>query len=295
MAIFHCSAKSISRASGRSATASAAYRAGVKIVDERTGEVFDFTRKEGIVQKVILLPSGCSRMSRSELWNSAECAEKRKDAKVAREWEVALPSELSEGVQVRLAVAFGKELVRRYGVAADVCIHKPSRQGDQRNWHAHILTTTRRMEKNELKEKTRVLDSPLTSGQEVDAMRKLWAEMANRELEQVCFEKIDHRSLEEQGVHREPTKHLGPVATQMERRGIRTERGDLNRNLDQVEERAKEIFEAQEEGITNVRKEFQAWKESKAREAAAQELEQHRLRQKHEAERGERKSMGWSR
>ena len=173
MAIFHCSAKAISRASGRSSTASAAYRAGIKIEDERTGEVFDFTRKEGIVQKVILLPAGCSRMSRSELWNSAEQAEKRKDAKVAREWEIALPTELSEGARVRLAVDFGRALVSRYGVAADVCIHEPSRHGDQRNWHAHILTTTRRMEGNALKEKTRVLDSPLTSGQEVEAMRKL--------------------------------------------------------------------------------------------------------------------------
>lgn len=292
MAIFHCQAKAISRATGRSATAAAAYRAAVKIKDDRTGEVFDFTGKQGVMQRIMIFPTGCSGMSRAALWNAAEQAEKRKDAKVAREWELAIPVELSAGARIRLAVDFGRELVRRYSVAADVCIHAPSLGGDQRNWHAHILTTTRRMEGNELKEKTRVLDSPLTSGKEVESMRKLWAEMANRELEQVCLEKIDHRSLEEQGVLRVPTKHMGPAATQMERRGIRTERGNLNRNPGLEAGKELEVLSTQEDMISNARKEFQAWKDARDKERAAQEQEQNRLKKKREAE---RKSMGWSR
>ncbi|MBR6673274.1 MAG: MobA/MobL family protein [Mailhella sp.] len=291
MAIFHCQAKAISRATGRSATAAAAYRAAVKIKDDRTGEVFDFTGKQGVVQKTIILPESCSRMSRTELWNAAEQAEKRKDAKVAREWELALPIELSAGARVLLAVAFGRELVRRYGVAADDCIHTPNRHGDQRNWHAHILTTTRRMEGNELKEKTRILDSPLTSGKEVEAMRQLWAEMANRALNQVCLETIDHRSLADQGIDRVGTKHLGPAATQMERRGIKTERGDLNRSLEHEAGKELEILRAKQEGITKARQNFEAWKKEKA---AQKVREENRLMKIREAD-NERKGMGWSR
>lgn len=291
MAIFHCQAKAISRATGRSSTAAAAYRAAVKIKDDRTGEIFDFTGKRGVVLKQLLLPEGCSKMTRTEVWNAAEIAEKRKDAKVAREWELALPVELPAGARVRLAMDFGRELVRRYGVAADVCIHEPCRHGDQRNWHAHILTTTRRMERNELKEKTRVLDSPLTSGKEVEAMRQLWAEMANRELDLVCLETIDHRSLEAQGIQRVPTKHLGPAATQMERRGIKTERGDLNRSPEHEAEKELESLKAKQEGITKARQNFDAWKKEKAAQKAREE---NRLMKIREAD-NERKGKGWSR
>jgi hypothetical protein len=94
MSIFHCSAKSISRATGRSATAAAAYRAGERITDDRTGEVHDYRRKKGVLHAQIFVPSGVRVPSRSALWNMAEAAENRKDAKVAREWEIALPSEL---------------------------------------------------------------------------------------------------------------------------------------------------------------------------------------------------------
>ena len=94
MAIFHCQAKAVSRASGRSATASAAYRSGESITDRRTGEVYDYEKKQGVGYKEIITPDG-SQIDRSDLWNRAEEAEKRKDAKVAREWELALPSELT--------------------------------------------------------------------------------------------------------------------------------------------------------------------------------------------------------
>ena len=109
----------------------------------------------------------------------AEQAERRKDSKVAREWELALPDELPHGERVALARDFAKALVERYGVIVDVCIHAPGKGGDQRNHHAHLLTTTRKYTPEGLKEKTEILDSPKTSGKEVDAVRAIWERLCN--------------------------------------------------------------------------------------------------------------------
>lgn len=289
MAIFHCQAKAISRSSGRSATASAAYRSGESITDRRTGEVYDYEKKHGIEYKKILTPDD-SEIERSELWNRAEEAEKRKDAKVAREWEIALPSELTHKQRVDLACQFAHELVKRYGVAADVCLHVPGRGGDQRNHHAHILTTTRTYEAGVLGEKTRVLDSPRTSGQEVESMRQTWAHLANRALEKAGYaERIDARSLKSQGIGREPTHHLGPVATAMERRGIKTERGDLNRSLlqglSQDERDELAALEKQQAGICVARSRVKQWQEDQERAAEAQRQKEKELERKVEFER----------
>jgi ATP-dependent exoDNAse (exonuclease V) alpha subunit len=230
MSIFHCSAKAISRATGRSATAAAAYRAGERIIDERTGEAHDYRRKKGILRTQIFAPQGVRIPSRSALWNMAEAAEKRKDAKVAREWEVALPEELGEWERASLAYDFAKELVKRYGVAVDVCIHAPGRRGDERNFHAHILTSTRVLTPDGFGEKTRVLDSSRTSGQEVISIRERWAWHCNLALALKGIDaQLNHRSFKAQGINREPTRHLGVVASSMERRGVRTLRGDENR------------------------------------------------------------------
>jgi len=102
---------------------------------------------------------------------------------VAREWELALPSELTAEQRKDLACTFARMLVDRYGVVADVCIHEPSCMSDQRNHHAHILTTTRTYADGILGEKTRILDSPKTSGKEVEYMRQAWANFVNRALE----------------------------------------------------------------------------------------------------------------
>ena len=280
MAIFHCQAKAVSRSAGRSATASAAYRSGESIKDRRTGEVYDYEKKQGVGYKEIITPDG-SQIERSELWNRAEEAEKRKDAKVAREWELALPSELTAEQRKDLACAFARMLVDRYGVVADVCIHEPSRMSDQRNHHAHILTTTRTYADGILGEKTRILDSPKTSGKEVEHMRQAWANFVNRALEWAGHDtRIDHRSLEAQGIDRVPTCHLGPVATAMERRGIQTERGDLNRGVPGLaKEDQKELtaLERQQRGINAARTWF-------AKETAERE-EKERQRQQHEAQR----------
>ena len=291
MAIFHCQAKAISRAAGRSATAAAAYRAGVCLKDERTGEIHDYSRKKGIEYSEIVTPDD-STTTREQLWNVAESAEKRKDAKVAREWELALPDELSEKERIEVARDFAKAICMTYGVAADLCIHEPSKAGDQRNYHAHILTTTRSYQNGQLGEKTRVLDTPKTSGKEVESMRKVWAGIANRALEKAGHEeRIDPRSLAAQGIDREPTHHLGPAATAMERRGHQTERGNLNRETIQERTERKELaaLEQLQSGMIAARIRAHQWRQEQARASVEverrAELERDHQRQHEDRER----------
>lgn len=240
MAIFHCQAKVISRASGRSSTAASAYRAGVELRDERTGEVHDYTRKRGVMHSEMLFPVGVV-MDRAQLWNAAEAAEKRKDARVTREWELALPDELAPDQRVDLVREFARHLVERYGVAVDMAIHEPSRAGDQRNHHAHLLVTTRQISAQGLGEKTDIEreDKALRaqgkpSGREqIEAMRQVWAELTNSALERAGHDtRVDHRSLRDQGIDRTPQVHMGPTVTAMERRGEETYVGEMNRAIE---------------------------------------------------------------
>ena len=129
MAIYHLSVKAVSRSAGRSATAAAAYRSGCKIRDERIGEIFDYTRRRGVESTDLILPHGSPAWAtdRAKLWNAAELAEKRKDSCVAREFEVALPSELSPAERRRLALDFATEMANEEGCAVDVAIHAPGR------------------------------------------------------------------------------------------------------------------------------------------------------------------------
>ncbi|WP_283163093.1 MULTISPECIES: MobQ family relaxase [Pseudomonas chlororaphis group] len=242
--MYHATTKPIARSAGRSAVAAAAYRSGSELVDERTGLVHDYTRKGGVVSAEIIAPDGGSA-ERGALWNAAELAENRKDSRTAREWIVALPAELDAGQRRELAVSFGAELARRYGVAVDVAIHEPDREGDNRNHHAHILTTTRRVSRGaagelvmgdkssiELADKKRRELGLGPAADEVKAIRQLWEQTANRALERAgSTERIDARSLKDQGIDREATTHLGPVASEMERRGRISDRGDGNRQV----------------------------------------------------------------
>ncbi len=298
MASYHCSIKPISRGSGRSGTAAAAYRAGVCLADERTGEVHDYTRKQGVEYTELVFPSGVN-LSREQLWNAAEKAEKRKDARVAREFELALPAELNPEQRRELATDFAKSLVDRFGVAADVAIHEPSRKGDQRNHHAHILITTRQISAQGLGEKTdleredkalRALGRP--SGREqIEALRADWATRCNRALEHAGRgERVSHKSLEEQGINRNPTTHLGPVATAMERRGLRTERGDLNRGTDvdraaQVELAAAERMQTGAERMKAQAREWRIAHEQAKQQALAAERARQQEQERQESER----------
>ena len=221
MALYHLSVKTVSRASGRSAVAAAAYRSGDVLTNERDGMTHDYTARGGVEETFIVAPEGAAwAQDRAVLWNAAEAAENRKNSVVAREWEVALPDELSVEARRELAAGFAGELVERYGVVADVAIHGPHAMGDARNHHAHILTTTREAGSDGLGAKTRSLDVS-TSG-EIETMRERWAERVNAALElaQVA-ERVDHRSYARQGLEIEPTGHVGVHATGMERRAER--------------------------------------------------------------------------
>ncbi|MBI6794985.1 MobQ family relaxase [Pseudomonas syringae] len=244
IAIFHASTKPIARSAGRSSVAAAAYRSGTELVDMRTGLVHDYTRRGGVVSTEIMLPDGTSA-ERNALWNAAESAEKRKDGRTGREWVIALPAELDDGARQELASAFGIELATRYGVAVDLAIHLPDREGDNRNHHAHVMTTTRQVcrdaagllvmgEKSTIElSDTKRRGMGLGSGaDEVVAIRQLWERMANRALENAGSDaRIDSRSLKAQGLDREATTHLGPVASDMERRNKASDRGDGNRQV----------------------------------------------------------------
>ena len=223
MATYFLAVSSISRADGRSSTAAAAYRAGERVEDTRTGEVHDYTRRRGVEHSEIVTPSGVDApwaRDRAQLWNAAEHAERRKDAKVAREVTLALPHELPPSERVAVAREFAQSIADRHQVAVDLAIHAPDRRGDQRNHHAHFLMTTRRLETDRLGAKTRELDFFKTAGPHVEHWRGEWAAIANRALERAHVSAtVDHRSYERQGVDREPEPKQGPVATMIQRRG----------------------------------------------------------------------------
>ena len=247
MAIYHLSVKAVSRSAGRTATAAAAYRAGCEITDQRTGEIHDYTRKGGVESADIVLPDGASdwAIDRAVLWNAAEAAERRKDACVAREFEVALPDELSPAERRRLAVDFAKDMANREGCAVDVAIHAPGKEGDSRNHHAHILRTTRKVGLDGLTDKLDTEKAGRNRTADLDAVRTRWAELTNERLRENGIEaRVDHRSLKDQGIDREPTSHMGPAVAAMERRGVKTEVG--KRIEDEVAER---LARARAEGI----------------------------------------------
>jgi len=229
LAIYHCSVKIIGRSQGRSATGAAAYRAGEKIKDERTGLVHDYTRKNGVDHVEIFSPANAPDWvhNRSELWNHVEHKERRSDSQLCREVEVALPCELTPDQNLKLIRSFVQSQFVDRGMIADLAIHHA--KGD--NPHAHILLTTREItpqgfgQKNRDWNKTEVLED----------WRKSWQEHANTALEQAGHEaRIDHRTLEAQGIERIPQIHIGAKVIEMEKRGIRTERGAMALSIDQA-------------------------------------------------------------
>lgn len=254
MAIFHATTKPISRSSGRSATASAAYRAGCKIDDDRTGLKHDYSKKSGVLIAAAFDKNNM-QLDRSELWNLAEKAENRKDGRTAREWILALPHELIPDDTIFLndinknraawvAFKFAQELAKRYNVAVDVAIHAPDKAGDNRNYHAHIMTTTRELKNDNGKislgdksaielSNTKRKDKNLCSTEsEITELRALWANIVNDALEFNNFsERIDHRSHKDRGIDLQPTIKVGWRASAMERRGIETERGTFNKEI----------------------------------------------------------------
>lgn len=245
VAIYHFSAKLISRSRGRSATAAAAYRAGLNIADERTGERHAYARRSGVLDHAVLTPARAPAWAQESttLWNAVEQFEKRKDAQLAREVIVALPHEFSLEQNRELLHAFVQEAFVARGMAAQVNIHAPDRAGDNRNVHAHILLTTRQITRDGFKTKK------ARSWNERDTLktwREQWAGHMNRALERAGkAERVEAGSFKAQGIEdRKPTQHLGLAASQMERRGERTRIGDENRAaaaFNRLQARAKVI------------------------------------------------------
>lgn len=260
MAIYHLSTKPISRSSGRSATASIAYRAGVQIDDKRQGKTFDYTKRSGVLHKELLTPNDIN-ISRSDLWNMAELTETRSNSRTAREFVVNIPHELmtdpkdpnNRGITAIRELAY--DLKNQYGVAVDFAIHSPDKQGDNRNYHAHIMVTTRQLttdkdgnaklgDKSQLEMSNTQLKAigKATAKDELKIIREKWATIANNQLEQAGIaERIDHRSHKDRGLDTLPTIKMGWEATELERQGIRTEKGDINREIRATNERIAEL------------------------------------------------------
>ena len=264
IAIYHCSIKIVSRGKGKSAVAAAAYRSGEKLTNEWDGLTHDYTKKGGVVHSEILLPAHAppAFSDRSTLWNSVELSEKSNNAQLAREVEIALPVELSREEQTRLVREYCSSQFVSKGMIADFNLHDTGGG----NPHAHILLTMRPLDENGAwlpkSKKEYVLDENgekihLPSGwyktrkvdlvdwnsrENAEVWRRAWADLANEFLKQNnCPERIDHRSYERQGIDQLPTVHVGVSATQMEKKGIVTERGELNRNIKAANRILREI------------------------------------------------------
>ena len=247
MAIYHLRATMISRSSGRSATAAAAYRVGERIEDHRTGLTFDYRARGGVEHVETLAPTNAPAwvQDRAALWNAVEAAETRKNSQVAREIRVALPAELDHGQRVELVREFCQRAFVARGMVADIALHAPGREGDDRNHHAHILLTTREIGPEGFTTKNRDWNAV----EMLEGWREAWARDSNRALERCGLdERIDHRTLEAQRIEaqerataahdrgdeaealrqtvraveldREPLPQLSAGAWQMKERGI---------------------------------------------------------------------------
>ena len=264
IAIYHCNIGIVSRGKGKSAVAAAAYRSGEKITNEWDGMTHDYTRKRGVVHTEILLPPHAppSFSDRAALWNSVELYEKAGNAQLAREIDAALPIELSREEQIRLVREYCSSQFVSRGMCVDFAIHDT----DSGNPHCHIMLTMRPLDErgawaakskkeydlDENGERIR-LPSGRYKTHKVDLTgwndkgnallwRKAWADISNAYLERAGRpERIDHRSNAERGIDELPTVHMGVAACQMEKKGIATEKGELNRNIQKANRLIREI------------------------------------------------------
>ena len=277
MAIYHLRATMISRSQGRSATAAAAYRVAERIEDRRTGLTFDYAARGGVDHTEILAPDHAPDWvrDRSELWNRVEESETRKNSQVAREVRVALPAELTHAARVELVRDFAQEQFVDRGMIADIALHAPGRDGDDRNHHAHILLTTREIGSDGFTTKNRDWNKV----EVLEGWREAWARDSNAALERAGIEdRVDHRTLvaqrdealelvsaaRERGdegaelvqtvraieLDRPPLPQLSPGAWQMKERGIEVGRVGA---WHEAKARAAEVMEVARELAVHVR------------------------------------------
>jgi len=232
MAIYHFSVQVIGRAQGRSAVAAAAYRAGGRLHDERLDRDHDFRAKSGVEHSEILLPEGAPKRfaDRETLWNEVEATEKRKDAQLSREVEFAIPREMTKAQGIELARDFvGQEFVAR-GMIADLNVHWDMGADGQPKPHAHVMLTMREVNEQGFGAKERDWNRT----ELVEQWRERWAEHVNQRLAELDIDaRIDHRSLEAQGIDLEPQDKIGPAASRMGERGLESERIEDHRAVAQ--------------------------------------------------------------
>ena len=241
MAIFFFNTSSVGRSAGRTAIGAAAYRAGERLRDERSGKLYNYSGRQDVLYREITLPAhfaagtaGWAR-DRATLWNTAEHVEHRRDSRVAREYLLSLPHELNGEQRVHLTRALASAIANRYGVAVDVAVHAPRPHGDPRNFHAHLLATTREVTAAGLGDKvgldmrgSRRCERGLPSGiDELRALRASTALLINQELQAANIAiRVDHRTLAAQGISREPRVLLPWGAYRTEARGLHSEIAD---------------------------------------------------------------------
>ena len=281
MADYRLSAQVIKRSDGKSAVAAAAYRAAANLRDERTGTACDYSRKDGVTHSEILTPEATPDWmhDRAQLWNAVEAAERRRDAQLAREVQLSLPHELTDDQRRDLVRSFVSEQFVARGMVADLAIHEPNAAGDERNHHAHVMLTMRELAGDGFGKKARDWNST----EQLAHWREAWAHHQNRALERHGHAaRVDHRSFEAQGIDREPSAHLGPVASDMERKGKASRIGNENRQAaNNNAERARDHIAAAR--IASDRARFETWAaEKKAELANAQTLTALDLDQKHD-------------
>ena len=289
MASVHYKLSIIKRSAGRSSVAAAAYRAAEKIIDRRTGLEHDFTRKNGVVHTEILLPVHAPQnfMQREVLWNAVEQVERQKNAQLARHLEVGLPIELDRAAQITLIREHVQQHYVDHGMCADICVHD---KGDG-NPHAHVMFTMRPLEPDgswgAKSKKEYMLDRSgqrilLDSGEwkskkvsatgwdeqsNAELWRDNWGREVNRAYERHGIEQaIDMRSYQRQGVILEPTQHMGPELTNLERKGVVSGRGTANREKLERNRaiRAYDQERSNQEHVPEHTPTFDEWRRSKA-------------------------------
>ncbi|HEX4051166.1 MAG TPA: MobA/MobL family protein [Steroidobacteraceae bacterium] len=246
MAVYFLRSRHISRGKGARVTRAAAYRAGERILDERTSEVYNYTHRDDVVYKDIVIPADLAShpemawtQDRSTLWNAAEHAGKRRNSRLAREWLVLIPPELSPEQRARLVRRFATELAEQYRCAVDLAIHRPRHGADPRNQHAHLLMTTREVTPQGLGRRvTLEVSGPeryqrgmtIDSRTEYLGLRARWATLTNEALREAGIEqRIDHRSLAAQGINRDPTTTIPEKVFYAERKRGPSTAGDAIR------------------------------------------------------------------
>lgn len=218
MAIYHFSAKVISRANGSSAVASAAYRSASELHDERLGRDHDFSNKAGVIHSEVMLPQNAPERlnDRATLWNEVEASEKRKDAQLAREVEFSIPREMNEKQGVALARDFVAEQFVKRGMVADLNVHWDKARDGSPKPHAHVMLSMRDVGPEGFSKKNRDWNGT----ELLQGWREAWAAHVNERMAELGLEgRIDHRSYKAQGIELEPQHKIGPMGKRHELEG----------------------------------------------------------------------------